>query len=164
MAAVNKVILIGNITRDPELRYTPKGTAVTEIGLAVNRKFRVENEMREEVTFVDITYWGAQAETISKFVQKGSPIYVEGRLQLDSWDDKNSGQKRSKLRVVGEGFQFLGGRSQDGSGPIGGGGSQAPGQSQPQSYSSPPAPTSEPSSKTGPGPMPAEEEDDDIPF
>ena len=84
MAAVNKVILIGNLTRDPELRYTPKGTAVTELGLAVNRKFRVENDLREEVTYVDITFWGAQAETVSKYVQKGSPIYIEGRLQLHS--------------------------------------------------------------------------------
>ncbi|MEM7387658.1 MAG: single-stranded DNA-binding protein, partial [Verrucomicrobiota bacterium] len=85
MASVNKVILIGNLTRDPELRYTPKEMAVTELGLAVNRKYRVGDDMREETTFVDITVWGKQAETICKWMKKGRPIYIEGRLQLDSW-------------------------------------------------------------------------------
>jgi single-strand DNA-binding protein len=109
MASLNKVMLIGNVTRDPELRYTPKGTAVSEVGLAVNRRYRIEDEVREETTFVDVTFWGRQAETINQYLKKGNPFFVEGRLQLDSWEDKASGQKRSKLRVVGENFQFLGG-------------------------------------------------------
>jgi single-strand DNA-binding protein len=117
MASVNKVILIGNLTRDPEVRYTPKGSAVTDLGLAVNRRYRMDNgEEREEVCFVDITFWGKQAETLGKWMKKGRPIYVEGRLQLDSWDDKTSGKKMSKLRVVGEHFQFLGGGRGDAEG------------------------------------------------
>ncbi|MFT4637789.1 MAG: single-strand DNA-binding protein [Verrucomicrobiales bacterium] len=164
MASVNKVILIGNLTRTPELRYTPKGTAVTEVSLACNRKYRVDNEMREEVTYVEITFWGAQAETISKYLEKGSPLYCEGRLRLESWDDKETGKKRSKLSVVGENFQFLGGgRGGGASGPMneedGGGQSySAPAQ---QQSSAPPAGSSPPPS-TGSGPL--AEEEDDIPF
>lgn len=108
MPAANLTILLGNATRDPELRYTPKGTACAEIGLAINRKFRTESgELREEVTFVDVTFWGKQAETINSYVTKGQPIYIEGRLATDTWEDKQTGQKRSKLRVVAEKFQFL---------------------------------------------------------
>jgi single-strand DNA-binding protein len=129
MASVNKVILIGNLTRDPEIRYTPKGMAVAEVGLAVNRKYRVENETREEVTFLDITFWGKQAEVVGQYMKKGKPIYIEGRLQLDTWDDKQTGQKRSKLRVVCEDFQFLGGK--DGGGGGGGGGYDDAPQSRP---------------------------------
>jgi single-strand DNA-binding protein len=121
MANLNKVMLIGNLTRDPEVRYTPKGTAVADIGMAINRSYSLDDgERREETTFVDITFWGRQAEVLGQYMKKGRPLYVEGRLQLDSWDDKNTGQKRSKLKVVGENFQFLGGR--DG-GEGGGGGS-----------------------------------------
>jgi single-strand DNA-binding protein len=108
MPSYNKVLLMGNLTRDPELRYTPKGTAVVEIGLAVNRRYQVENETKEETVFVDITFWGRQAETINQYCKKGRPLFVEGRLQLDTWDDRQTGQKKSRLRVVGEGFQFLG--------------------------------------------------------
>ncbi len=109
-ASVNKVILIGNLTRDPELRFTPKGQGLCEIGLAVNRKYKLDSgETREEVTFVDVTFWGKPAEIVSKWMKKGNPMYIEGRLQLDSWEDKTTGQKRSKLRVVAEEFQFLGG-------------------------------------------------------
>ncbi|HUF61558.1 MAG TPA: single-stranded DNA-binding protein [Verrucomicrobiales bacterium] len=111
MASVNKVILIGNLTRDPELRYSPKGTAVTELGLALNRRFRSgDSDWQEETTFVDVTVWGNQAETAHKYLSKGRQIYVEGRLRLDTWEDKTSGQKRSKLRVVAETIQFLGSR------------------------------------------------------
>lgn len=120
MASLNKVMLIGNLTRDPELRYTPKGMAVTDIGLAVNRTYQVENERREEVTFIDVTFWGKAAEVIAQYMKKGRPIYVEGRLRLDSWDDKQTGQKRSRLTVTGEEFQFLG--SREGAG--GGGGNE----------------------------------------
>lgn len=110
MASFNKVILIGNVTRDPELRYTPKGTAVCKIGLAVNRTWRNEaGETKEEVTFVDVDAFGRSAETLAQYMKKGSPLMVEGRLKLDQWDDKQSGQKRSRLGVVVEGFQFLGG-------------------------------------------------------
>ncbi|RYD27451.1 MAG: single-stranded DNA-binding protein, partial [Verrucomicrobiaceae bacterium] len=116
MASLNKVMLIGNLTRDPELRYTPKGMAVTDIGLAMNRRYVVDGEKREEVTFVDVTFWGKGAEIISQYMKKGSPIYVEGRLRLDSWEDKQSGQKQSRLKVTGEEFQFLGAREGSGGG------------------------------------------------
>jgi len=109
MASFNKVILLGNLTRDPEVRYTPKGTAVTDLGLAVNRTYTADNgEKREEVTFVDVTFWGRTAEVAGEYLKKGRPVFVEGRLQLDSWDDKQSGQKRSKLKVIGENMQMLG--------------------------------------------------------
>src|SRR5512135_2753112 len=108
MASYNRVILAGNLTRDPELRYTPKGTAVAEIGIAVNRSWKDESgQMQEEVTFVDVAAYGRQAEVIGQYLKKGRPLLVEGRLKLDSWDDKQTGQKRSKLRVVLESFQFL---------------------------------------------------------
>ena len=122
MPNLNKIQLMGNITRDPEVRYTPKGTAVTDISLAINRSFSGDDgERREETTFVDITFWGRQAEVIGEYMKKGRPIYVEGRLQLDSWEDKTTGQQRSRLKVVGENFQFLGGREDGG----GGGGGQS---------------------------------------
>lgn len=102
---------MGNLTRDPELRYTPKGQAATKLSLAVNRKWRTEfDEEREEVTFVDIDAWGKQAEAIAQYCKKGRPLFVEGRLKLDQWEDKTTGQKRSALKVVLEGFQFIGGR------------------------------------------------------
>ena len=110
MASFNKVILVGNLTRDPELRYTPKGTAVAKVGLAVNRVWTSETgEKKEEVTFVDVDVFGRTAENVGQYMRKGSPILIEGRLRLDSWDDKQTGQKRSKLGVVAETVQFLGG-------------------------------------------------------
>ena len=109
MANLNKVLLMGNLTRDPEVRYTPKGTAVTELGIAVNRIYTGENgEKREEVTFVDVTVWGRTAENVGEYLKKGRPVFIEGRLQLDSWEDKQSGQKRNKLKVVADNVQFLG--------------------------------------------------------
>lgn len=117
MASYNKVILAGNLTRDPELRYTAKGTAIAKIGLAVTRKWRNEaGEMQEETTFVDIDAFGRQAEIIGQYFKKGSPILVEGRLRLDQWTDKNTGQKQSKLKVSLETFSFLqsGGRGGEG--------------------------------------------------
>ena len=127
MASFNKVILMGNLTRDPEVRYTPKGSAVTDIGLAVNRVYSTDNgEKREETTFVDVTLWGRTAEIAGEYLKKGRPVLIEGRLQLDSWDDKQSGQKRSKLKVIGESMQLLGGRPGGGGGEgdesMGGGG------------------------------------------
>lgn len=109
MANFNKVMLMGNLTRDPELRYTPKGTAIARLGIAVNRRWTSEGgEQREETTFVDVDAFGKQAETLGQYMKKGRPIFIEGRLRLDSWEDKQTGQKRSKLGVVLENFQFLG--------------------------------------------------------
>ena len=115
MATLNNVMLIGNVTRDPEIRYTPKGTACTELGIAVNRRYTAENgEKREETTFIDVTLWGKTAELAEQYLKKGRPVYIEGRLQLDTWDDKKTGEKRSKLKVVGEEMQFLGGKQDEG--------------------------------------------------
>ncbi len=111
MASLNRVFLIGNLTRDPEMRYTPKGTAVVDLGLAVNRMFTTEEgERREEATYIDVVLWARLAEIAEQYLKKGRSVFIEGRLQLDSWDDKQTGQKRSKLRVIGENLQMLGGR------------------------------------------------------
>jgi single-strand DNA-binding protein len=113
MASLNKVHLIGNLTRDIELRYTPKGSAVADMSIAINRKWKDDQgAVREEVTFVDIALWGKTAESCAKYLKKGSPCFVEGRLELQTWDDKQTGQKRSRLRVVADGVQFLGGGQQ----------------------------------------------------
>jgi single-strand DNA-binding protein len=112
MASFNKVILLGNLTRDPEVRYTPKGSAVCDLGVAVNRVYTTEGgERREEVTFVDVVLWARLAEIAGEYLRKGRPVFIEGRLQMDSWDDKQTGQKRTKLRVVGESMQLLGSRA-----------------------------------------------------
>jgi len=122
MASYNKVLLLGNLTRDPEVRYTPKGSAVADLGIAVNRQYTLDTgEKREEVTFVDVTFWGRTAEVAGEYLKKGRSVFIEGRLQLDTWDDKQSGQKRSKLKVIGEMMQMLGGR------PGGGGGGEESG-------------------------------------
>jgi single-strand DNA-binding protein len=110
---------MGNLTRDPEVRYTPKGTAVCDISLAINRILPAEQEggeRREEVTYVDVTLWGKTAEVAQQYLTKGRGVFIEGRLQLDTWDDKQSGQKRSKLKVVGEHIEFLGSRQSGGQG------------------------------------------------
>jgi len=106
MASLNKVFLIGNLTRDPELRYTPSGAAVASFGLAVNRKYRQGDDLKEDVCFVDITVWNKQAETCTEYLSKGSPILVEGRLNYRTWET-DEGQKRSKLDVVAMNVQFL---------------------------------------------------------
>lgn len=155
MANLNKVMLIGNLTRDPELRYTPKGTAVAELGLAINRVWNNEQGQRqEETTFVDVTLWSRQAELAQQYLTKGSPVYIEGRLSLDTWDDKTTGQKRSKLKVIGENLQFLPTGNKAGGG---GGGGQAPARAPQQSQARPPQ---------GASAAPAEDyqEEDDIPF
>jgi single-strand DNA-binding protein len=114
MASHNRVILLGNLTRDPELRYLPSGMAVSDIGVAVNdRRKNANGEWVEEATFVDVTLWGRTAEVAGEYLTKGSPIFIEGRLKLDSWE--TDGQKRSKLKVVCERMQLLGGRGQGGS-------------------------------------------------
>ena len=116
MASFNRVLLMGNLTKDPELRYTPGGSAVTDFGLAINRSYNTSSgEKKEETCFVEITVWGKQAESVTKYLHKGSSAFVEGRLQLDQWEDKETGKNRSRLKVVAERVQFLGG-SKDGGG------------------------------------------------
>lgn len=155
MASMNKVILVGNLTRDPEVRYIPSGTAVADIGLAMNRSWtdKQSGQRHEETTFVDVTLWGREAEVAGEYLSKGRPVLIEGRLHLDSWDDKESGQKRSKLKVVCERMQMLGSRG-DGGGGSGGGGSGGgyPSQQPPQQQ----AAASEPPSAPPP--------DDEVPF
>jgi single-strand DNA-binding protein len=115
MASYNRVVLLGNVTRDPELRYIASGTAVTDIGLAVNdRRKTPSGEWVEETTFVDVTLWGRTAEVAGEYVTKGAPILIEGRLKLDTWE--KDGKKNSKLRVVGEKMQLLGSRGEGGKG------------------------------------------------
>ena len=156
MANLNRVLLIGNLTRDPELRYTPKGTAVTEIGLAVNRIYSGEDgEKKEETTFVGVTLWARQAEIAGQYLKKGRPVFIEGRLQLDTWDDKQTGQKRSRLRVVAENLQLLGSR-QDSEG------SSSFSSSSPAPRRGPSAPA--PSPKPEPRDPDLDAEPDDIPF
>jgi len=150
MASFNKVILAGNLTRDPELRYTPKGTAVAKIGLAVSRNWTGEDgQKKEEVSFIDIEAWGRQGEVIAQYMKKGRPLLVEGRLKLDSWEDKNTKQKVSKLKVVLESFSFL----DSNRGEVGPG--ATPSASAPRTSSAPSAPPLE-----GDGPP----ESDDVPF
>jgi len=148
MANFNKVLLMGNLTRDPELRYTPKGTAVATIGVAVNRRWKDENgQPREETTFVDVDAFGRQAENIGQYFKKGRPIFIEGRLRYQTWEDKQSGAKRSKLTVTLENFQFV--DSQRSADAGGGGSSPAPQRSAPAADAG------------GDAPPP---EDDDVPF
>ena len=150
MASFNKVILLGNLTRDPEVRYTPKGSAVCDLGIAINRSYTLDSgEKREEVTYVDVVLWARLAEIAGEYLKKGRPIFIEGRLQLDTWDDKQTGQKRSKLRVIGETMQLLGGR------PPGAGAAGAAsegGESRPAKTAPPPKPQA------------GEPDDDEIPF
>jgi single-strand DNA-binding protein len=160
MANFNKVILAGNLTRDPELRYTPNGKAIAKFGLAINRNWTSETgEKKEEVTFVDVDAFGRQAEVISQYMKKGRPLLVEGRLRLDQWDDKQTGQKRSRLGVVLEGFSFLdsGNRGEGGSGGGGGGGGGAAAPAaRPRSVA--------PAEASGGGEEAAAPPEDDVPF
>ncbi len=150
MASFNKVILAGNLTRDPEMRYTPKGTAVASFGLAVNRRWKSETgELKEEVSFIDIEAFGKQAETIAQYLRKGRPFLVEGRLRQDTWEDKNTHQKQSKLKVVLEAFSFIDSKGGDNSAPV----TARPAAAAPPA---PAAPAAEPEA--------AEPEQDDVPF
>jgi len=149
MASFNKVILLGNLTRDPEVRYTPKGSAVCDLGVAVNRQYTLDSgEKREEVTFVDVVLWSRLAEIAGEYLKKGRPVFIEGRLQMDTWDDKQTGQKRSKLRVIGETMQLLGGRPPATAGESGE-------EDRPARSAKPTAPPPKPS---------AEPDEDEIPF
>lgn len=152
MSSFNKVMIMGNVTRDIEVRYTPKGTAVTDIGIATNRRVKQGDEWVDETTFVDVTLWGRTAELAGQYLAKGRPVFIEGRLQMDTWTDSQTGKQRSKLKVVGENMQFLGTGSGQGTG--GGAPQQRPQRAQEQPYQ---------------GGSPAEHmeddyDDDDIPF
>jgi single-strand DNA-binding protein len=152
MANFNKVILAGNLTRDPEMRYTPKGTAVARIGLAINRTWKNEaGESQTEATFVDVEAFGRQAEVIAQYMKKGRPFLVEGRLKLDQWEDKNTHQKQSKLKVILEGFSFIDSRQGDGSGAPSAGPRAA-------------APAGAPAAGPAAEPEPPPHEEDDVPF
>lgn len=152
MASFNKVIIAGNLTRDPELRYTPKGTAIAKITLAVNRTWKTETgESKEEVSFIDVDAFGRQAEVIGQFMKKGRPLLVEGRLKQDTWEDKNTHQKQSKIKVVLEGFTFIDSNRTD----AGDGGSAPAAPARPRTATPPPA---ESESDAPP------HESDDVPF
>lgn len=139
MPSLNKVMLIGNLTRDPEVRYTPKGSAVCDMAIAVNRRYTTDNgDRQEEVTFLDVVLWGKTAELAGQYLSKGRPVFIEGRLQMDTWDDKETGQKRSKIKIVAENLQFL---------------EKAPITSDPK-----------PNRSATPNPPPTDDQDDDIPF
>ncbi len=114
MASFNQVTLVGNLTRDPQVKYLTSGTAVCEIGMAINREYfdKAKNEKKGEVTFVDVTLWGRTAEVAGEYTRKGSSVLIGGRLQTEQWDDKTTGQKRSKLKVVGETLQLLGSKNE----------------------------------------------------
>jgi single-strand DNA-binding protein len=169
MASFNKVFLIGNLTRDPELRYTPSGAAVANLGLAVNRYYNTKDgERREEVTFIDVTVWNRQAENCCQYLKKGRPVHVEGFLKMDSWDDKTTGEKKTKLKVEAESVQFLDSR---GGGDSGGETDFQPAPARearrPVGNGAPRQGFSAPASDSGPARRPAPEmadEDDDIPF
>lgn len=155
MPNLNKVMLIGNLTRDPEIKYTPKGTAVAQIGLAVNRVWSNDaGEKQEETTFVDVELWGRQAEIAGEYLRKGRPVFIEGRLKLDSWDDKQTGAKRSKMKVVGEQLQLLGSRE---GGSAGGSADSGESRARPAAKAAPPParPPADPDLDAG---------EDDIPF
>ena len=155
MAYLNKVFLIGNLTRDPELRVTPKGTSICQFGLAVNRKFKGEDgSEREEVTFVDLEAWGKTGELVSKYLVKGSPAMIEGRLKFDQWEDKTTHEKRSKIKVVADNVQFLSSKNDRA------GGEQAGGEAARSAPRGSPAPTKSPAA-------PSSDQgnlDEDIPF
>ena len=154
MTELNKVLLIGRLTKDPELKYTSSGTAVTELRLASNHTYKVNNEKREEVCFVDVTLWGRSAETVKEYMSKGREILIEGRLQFEQWESQD-GQKRSKHRIVADRFQFIGS----------GGREQRPQQAEEpgiDEYSSAPQATQTP--QAPPGQSQEQEVEDDLPF
>jgi len=159
MANFNKVVLVGNLTRDPDVRQTPGGMSVTDLGLAVNRTWtdRNTNQRNEETTFVDVTCWGRTAEIAGEYLSKGRAVLIEGRLKLDEWNDRESGQRRTKLKVVCENMQMLGGRA-DGGGGGGGGGDWN------QQPAAPAEAAPAEAAPAGDGPASSPAEDDEVPF
>lgn len=180
MASLNKVMLIGNLTRDPEVRFTPKGSAVSDLGIAVNRTYVTDSgEKMQETTYVDVVVWSRLAELAGQYLHKGSPVFIEGRLQMDTWEDKATGQKRSKIRVVADNLQFLGRREggEDGGPPMGGGNGGGYQQASPPQRSSnfsrpaggppqrqAPPPRQAQGDEFGDGPITDGLDDDEIPF
>jgi single-strand DNA-binding protein len=178
MANFNRIILVGNLTRDPQLKYLPSQMAVVEFGLAVNHKFRTKDgQDREEVLFIDCSCFGKGADVINRYCQKGKPLLVEGRLKYDTWEDKQGGGKRSKHSVVVDNFQLMGGRSDGGGGDPGAGGGYDEGGSAPppsrpparpvqQNRPAPAAPRQQPPQPAADPPFSDEQQfsDDDIPF
>jgi single-strand DNA-binding protein len=168
-SSFNKVILMGNLTRDPQLKYLPTQTAVAEFGIAMNRKFKTASgEDREEVTFVDCAAFGRTGEVINQSFQKGKPIFIEGRIKYDSWEDKQGGGKRSKISVVVENFQFVGDKGGGGGGAGGGGDEGEPRQSRPPARPQQGRPQQNAPAQSPPAEAPFGEEqhykEDDIPF
>ena len=186
MASLNKVMLIGNLTREPEVRYTPKGSAVCDLGIAVNRTYVTDSgEKMQETTYVDIVVWSRLAEIAAQYLHKGSPVFIEGRLQMDTWEDKATTQKRTKLRVVADNLQFLG-RREGGDEGAGGFQQEAPAPSQqaprpamrpnvrpaggggggnfPQRQGAPPPQRQHAADEYGDGPITEGLDDDEIPF
>jgi single-strand DNA-binding protein len=168
-SSFNKVILMGNLTRDPQLKYLPTQTAVAEFGIAMNRKFKTASgEDREEVTFVDCAAFGRTGEVINQYFQKGKPIFIEGRIKYDSWEDKQGGGKRSKISVVVENFQFVGDKGGGGGGAGGGGDEGEPRQSRPPARPQQGRPQQNAPAQSPPAEAPFGEEqhykEDDIPF
>lgn len=162
MAYLNKVFLIGNLTRDPELRYTPKGTAICQFALAVNRQFKDESgQSRDETCFIDIEAWSKQGELVAKYLTKGSPAMVEGRLKLDQWEDKTSGQKRSKLKVVLENVQFLSSSRSEAGGESSGAPAEEANHDEPSER---PAPPPRSGSRNASPPLTQNNIDEDVPF
>jgi len=151
MASYNRVVLIGNVTRDIQLKYTPTGLAVTEVGLAMkDRRKNAQGEWVDDVVFVDVTLWGRTAEVASEYLSKGSPLFVEGRLKLDTWE--KDGEKKSKLRIVGERIQLIGSKGSGGTGPAA---KRSDGQPVDESYSDAPSAVGRGNESFG---------DDEIPF
>jgi single-strand DNA-binding protein len=158
MASLNKVLLMGNLTRDPEVRYTPKGTAVGDLAIAVNDSYKAQDgTVKETVTYIDIEVWGRQAETCKQYLQKGRPVFIEGQLRLDQWEQE--GQKKSKLKVRADRVQFLGSPPGRTGGTYSGGGGRST-----DSDASEPARPSRPAASASEEARPPLQDEDDIPF
>ena len=162
MSNYNKVLLMGRLTRDPELRYTPQGTPVADIGLAVNREYTSGDERKKETTFVDVTAWRRQAEVLCQYLTKGSPLFVEGHLVTDTWEAQD-GQKRSRLKIILEGFQFIDGPRRDQDGQDDGGADRSGGK-QTSDYGGSYSPPADSPMRDGAPAAPPGVDDSDIPF
>ncbi len=161
MSSFNKVILMGNLTRDPEIRFTQGGMAICSVGLAVNERFKGQDgEWQDRATFIDVTIFGKRGEAFAKFHKKGKPAFIEGKLRLDQWEDKQSGQKRSKLFVAGDSWEFVGGGEGQGGGGGGGRGGDDYNQESPRSSGGDSDPWTAPATSGGPAP----ESFDETPF
>lgn len=163
MPSLNKVILMGNLTRNPEQRFTQSGTAVCDFAIAMNRKTTVNGQERDETVFVDVQVWGKQAENVARYCAKGSCVFVEGRLALDQWSYRNTGEKKSKMKVVADRVQFIGGRTGGNNENGNGGGNAARGREQHRYTRQDAQPPAEPAPPAPPPEQPYNP-DDDVPF